>query len=73
VGISLQWQVETDPAGCSEVDVTFTAISETATRVDLIHRHLERHGDDWQNIAHAVRSPNGWLAGLQRLATTART
>ena len=71
--ISLQWQVETDPAKCSEVEVTFTPLSDTATQVDLVHRHLERHGDGWQSMAQAVGSPNGWLIGLQRLAATARS
>lgn len=71
--INLQWKIETEPAKCSEVEVTFTPVSDNATRVDLVHSHLERHGDGWQNMAQAVGSPNGWTAGLQRLATTARS
>ncbi|MCW2857382.1 MAG: Activator of Hsp90 ATPase 1 family protein [Marmoricola sp.] len=71
--ISLQWEVETDLSKCSEVDVTFTPVSETQTRVDLVHRHLERHGEGWQGMAQAVGSPTGWPAGLQRLAIAART
>jgi uncharacterized protein YndB with AHSA1/START domain len=71
--INLQWQLETNPARCSEVEVTFTPISDTATRVDLHHRHLERHGDGWQDMAQAVGSPSGWLIHLERLAATARS
>lgn len=69
--INLQWQVETDPAKCSEVEVTFTPISESVTRVELAHRHLERHGDGWQGMAQAVGSPNGWSINLQHLASAA--
>ena len=67
--ISLQWQVETDPERCSEVEVTFTPTSETTTRVGLVHRGLHRHGDGWENMARAVGGPNGWQLGLHRLPT----
>lgn len=70
--ISLQWELEPDPARCSEVEVTFTPVSDTTTRVDLVHRHLERHGEGWQGMADAVGGPNGWPLGLERLAATAR-
>lgn len=69
--ISLQWQVETDQEKCSEVEVTFTPLSDTSTRVELVHRHLERHGDGWQGMAQAVGSANGWRINLERLAVTA--
>lgn len=70
--ISLQWEVEANHAKCSEVEVTFTPVSDTTTRVDLVHRHLERHGDGWEGMAQAVGGPNGWPMGLERLAATAR-
>lgn len=70
--ISLQWQVEPDHAKCSEVEVTFTPLADDVTRVDLVHRHLTRHGDGWEDMAKAVGSPNGWLIGLERLAAAAR-
>ncbi|HWJ67621.1 MAG TPA: SRPBCC family protein [Nocardioides sp.] len=42
--ISPSWQVVTDPAESSEVEVTFTAAGPGRTRVEHEHRHLERHG-----------------------------
>ena len=58
--ISLSWQIEPDPRRRSEVHVTFTSIGAGRTRVDLEHRHLERHGDGWEAMRDAVGSPNGW-------------
>jgi uncharacterized protein YndB with AHSA1/START domain len=56
--ISVSWQLETDPAKASEIEVTFTPDGPARTRVVLTHRHLERHGDDWQSMRDAVSS--GW-------------
>jgi uncharacterized protein YndB with AHSA1/START domain len=61
--INLAWQVETDPARCSEVHVTFTAQDDGGTLVELEHRHLERHGDGWEAMRDAVGSPDGWDLG----------
>jgi len=66
--ISLAWQVESDPGRTSEVEVTFTADGERRTRVELEHRHIERHGDGWEQMHGAVASPNGWDVGMQRYA-----
>ncbi len=60
------WQVETDLAKTSEVEVRFTAEAGDRTRVDLEHRHLERHGDGWGAVAGGVDSPSGWPLYLQR-------
>jgi uncharacterized protein YndB with AHSA1/START domain len=65
--ISLTWDVETDPAKTSEVEVTFTPEGQERTRVVLTHRHLDRHGDGWENMRDAVRS--GW--SLERFAAVA--
>jgi uncharacterized protein YndB with AHSA1/START domain len=56
--ISLQWQLETDPAKASEIEVTFTPDGPDRTIVVLTHRHLDRHGDGWQTMRDAVSS--GW-------------
>ncbi len=66
--ISLQWQVETDPARTSEVEVRFVPESDTRTRVELEHRHLDRHGDGWEGMRDAVGSSQGWSVGLGRFA-----
>jgi hypothetical protein len=66
--ISLQWQVESDPARTSEVEVRFIAETGDRTRVELVHRGIERHGEGWEAMHAAVGSPNGWSIGLQRFA-----
>jgi len=66
--IDARWQFEPDLAKSSEVDVRFTAEPGGATRVDLEHRHLERHGLDAPAIRTAIDSPKGWGALLQMYA-----
>jgi uncharacterized protein YndB with AHSA1/START domain len=66
--ITPQWKVESDPAKASEVEVRFTPEGDGRTRVDLEHRHLERHGDGWEGVRDAVGSPGGWPGGLRRFA-----
>jgi uncharacterized protein YndB with AHSA1/START domain len=55
------WRIETDPGRCSEVEVTFTAEGPHTTRVRLEHRHLERHGEGWEQMRAAVTT--GWQEG----------
>ena len=66
--INLQWQLETDPARTSEIEVRFTADGADRTRVELEHRNLDRHGDGWEQMRSAVGAPEGWDLGLQRFA-----
>jgi uncharacterized protein YndB with AHSA1/START domain len=70
--ISPRWQIETDPARSSEVEIRFIAEADRQTRVELEHRHLERHGDGWQGLAEGVRGDQGWPLYLQRYAAAAR-
>jgi len=56
--INLAWELETDPAKTSEVEVTFTADGPRRTQVVLTHRHLERHGEGWEAMRDAVG--RGW-------------
>lgn len=65
--INLRWQLETDPAKASEVEVTFTPLAPGRTRVVLTHRHLDRHGDGWETMRDAVSA--GW--SLARYAEVA--
>jgi len=65
--INLRWQIETDPAKASEVEVIFTPDGPARTQVVLTHRHLDRHGDGWEGMRDAVGS--GW--DLTRFAEVA--
>jgi uncharacterized protein YndB with AHSA1/START domain len=66
--ISPYWQVETDEDKTSEVEVTFTALAEDRTRVDIEHRHLDRHGDGWTGVRDGVSAGEGWPLYLTRYA-----
>jgi uncharacterized protein YndB with AHSA1/START domain len=66
--ISPYWQVETDPDRASEVEVRFTAEGDDRTRVELEHRHLERHGDGWEGLRDGVAHDRGWPLYLTRYA-----
>lgn len=56
--INTRWQIETDLASTSEVEITFTEITPERTRVVLTHRHLDRHGEGWESMRDAVAG--GW-------------
>jgi uncharacterized protein YndB with AHSA1/START domain len=66
--INSQWQIEADSSMTSEVEVRFIAEAPERTRVEIEHRHLERHGEGWEALRDAVGAPDGWPLYLQRLA-----
>ncbi|PLP56641.1 ATPase [Mesorhizobium loti] len=66
--ISPQWQIETDPGKTSEWEVWFTAETASRTRVELEHRHLERHGLGWESERDGVAGDQGWPLYLKRFA-----
>jgi uncharacterized protein YndB with AHSA1/START domain len=70
--ISPYWQVETDPDKTSEVEVRFTAEGPDRTRVELEHRHLDRHGDGWEAVREGVDGEGGWPTYLRRYADVIR-
>jgi uncharacterized protein YndB with AHSA1/START domain len=59
----LSWRIGGDfkleANAASEIEVTFTPAGEGATRVELTHRHLDRHalGAD---LAESVAAEGGW-------------
>jgi uncharacterized protein YndB with AHSA1/START domain len=66
--ISPRWQLETDPEKASEVEVRFFAEAPQRTRVELEHRHLDRHGSGWQAVSDGVAHDEGWSLYLDRYA-----
>jgi uncharacterized protein YndB with AHSA1/START domain len=66
--ISPQWQIETDPDNTSEVEVMFIAVTPRRTRVELEHRHLDRHGPGWRGVRDGVAHDEGWPLYLTRYA-----
>jgi uncharacterized protein YndB with AHSA1/START domain len=62
------WQVESDPELTSEVEVTFTAETPDRTRVELEHRHLDRHGPGWESVRDGIGHDQGWPLYLDRYA-----
>jgi uncharacterized protein YndB with AHSA1/START domain len=66
--ISPRWQLETDLERTSEVEVRFIAETDERTRVELEHRHLDRHGQGWEGLRAGVEGDQGWPLYLQRYA-----
>jgi len=62
------WQLKPDPANTSEVEVRFVAEGPDRTRVELEHRHIDRHGPGWDAVSHGVDSDGGWPLYLTRYA-----
>jgi uncharacterized protein YndB with AHSA1/START domain len=67
--IGPQWQIETDPELTSEVEVRFVAETPERTRVELEHRHIDRHGPGWQAVSDGIDGDEGWPLYLARYAT----
>ncbi|MGY3036489.1 uncharacterized protein YndB with AHSA1/START domain [Bradyrhizobium sp. USDA 4354] len=66
--ISPRWQIETDPAKTSEWEVRFIAETPGRTRLELEHRHLDRHGEGWEAVRSGVDSDQGWPLYLRQFA-----
>jgi uncharacterized protein YndB with AHSA1/START domain len=69
--ITGQWQFEPDLARSSEVEIQFTPLADGSTRVDLEHRHLERHGTDAVQVRAGIDSPQGWGALMEMFKAVA--
>jgi len=73
----LAWQLDAnwkyDPTLVLEVEVTFTPVETTLTRVDLEHRNLERYGEQAPIVRDMIGSDNGWLGILKLYALAAES
>jgi uncharacterized protein YndB with AHSA1/START domain len=67
------WQLETDLANASEVEVRFVAEDDGRTRVELEHRNIDRHGPGWEGISEGVAGDDGWPLYLTRFAALFET
>jgi uncharacterized protein YndB with AHSA1/START domain len=65
------WTYQPDAAQASEVEVRFTPEPGGLTRVDLEHRHIERHGATAPAVRTGVDSPDGWTGLLNLYADRA--
>jgi hypothetical protein len=50
------------------VEIRFVADGPDRTRVQLEHRHLDRHGDGWEGTREGVGGDQGWPLYLARFA-----
>lgn len=66
--INPRWRIETDLEKTSEVEIRFIAEGPDRTRVELEHRHLDRHLDGWEALREGVDSSDGWPLYLRRYA-----
>ena len=66
--ISPRWQIETDPDQTSEVEVRFYTETPKRTRLELEHRHIDRHGPESQAVIDGVDGDEGWPLYLARYA-----
>ena len=64
------WTYRPDEAKASEIEVRFVAEAPDRTRVELEHRHIERH-DEADDVRSGVDGPGGWTGILAAYAEAA--
>jgi uncharacterized protein YndB with AHSA1/START domain len=76
--LTLSWHLQpdfkdnADPTLASEVALEFIAEGKEATRMELEHRHIERHGQGWENLRKGVDAPGGWTGVLEQYVAAAK-
>jgi uncharacterized protein YndB with AHSA1/START domain len=71
--IGADWQVTSDLARVSEVEITFASEPGSRTRVTLVHRHIDRHGAGWESLQSGLDAPDGWPLYLGRYEALTRS
>lgn len=71
-GIGPDWQVVSDLTAASEVEISFAADGDNRTRVTLVHRHIDRHGEGWESLQAGLDSPDAWPLYLSRFEALTR-
>ena len=69
-GLQEDWGYDPDPAKHSEVEVRFIPEGPDRTRVELEHRHIERHAKP-EEVVKGVDAPGGWGGLLELYAEKA--
>ena len=62
---SPDWKFDPDPAKASEVEFRFIAEGACATRLNLEHRALERHGEGYEQLRALFEGPGAWITVLE--------
>ena len=70
--IGPDWQVISDLTTASEVEITFAGEEGDRTRVTLVHRHIDRHGEGWESLRAGLEAPDGWPIYLSRYKALSR-
>lgn len=65
------WVCDPDPAKASEVEIRFISEGPGATRVELEHSKLDRHGAGWQQLRTVFDGPGAWAGILALYAKAA--
>ena len=70
--VVLNWQINAqwsyDPEQLTELELTFTALSDDSTLVELEHRKLEGLGTGAADVRAQFDDPSGWQGLLDRFA-----
>ena len=71
LGWQLTFEWQHDPDFLTEVEVNFTPMGESRTRVALEHRNLERFGMKEEEVRKSVGSDGGWPMIMREFAKMA--
>jgi uncharacterized protein YndB with AHSA1/START domain len=69
--LDADWKYDPDPARATEIEVQFVAEGPKTTRVELVHRGFEVHGERATEVHRAIDSPEGWNSLLELYASEA--